>query len=108
MRNILVIYLISSGCVFFLTTGIAMIRFTDLYSRLHGGAKSLAGGALSFLLAYMLQTDDVTVILKILLMTVFLLITNPLATHALARSAYRHKLHIASINHDEYQMGNEG
>lgn len=101
IRDLLSIYFILSGCIFFLTSGIAMIRFPDLYSRLHAGSKSLAGGTLSFLLAYLFQIRHPLIILKILLITMFLLITNSIATHALARTAYRQNHDLLHIHHDE-------
>ncbi len=104
ISQLLSLYFMISGVIFFITTGIAMIRFSDFYSRLHASSKSLTGGALSILLAYMVQSDKVAVILKLILMTLFLLITSPIAAQALARTAYRQRCDRNSIHYDEYEL----
>ncbi|MFP4686534.1 MAG: monovalent cation/H(+) antiporter subunit G [bacterium] len=103
--NLLIIvrmYFLLSGVLFFVATSVAMIRFTNIYARLHAASKCLTGGSLSLLMAYMLQAPTVSVILKILLVAFFMLLTNPMASHALARSAYQRGYDIASLSKDDY------
>ena len=68
--------------------GIGLLRFPHFYSRLHAGgvidtlAAGLFLGGLAFLFGPTLGS------VKLLLIFVFLLFTNPTACHALARSAH--------------------
>ena len=69
-----------------------MLRFPDFYTRLHAGSKCLVAGGISILLAFMLLEGFNFTSLKLLIIIVFLLATNPVATHAIARSAYKYGL----------------
>lgn len=104
IKNLISITFIAFGCIFFLTTAIAMVRFSDLYSRLHAGSKSLTGGTVSFLLAYIFQLNDGIAISKLLVIITFLVLTNAVSTHALARTAYRQNLYKKDMHFDEYEI----
>lgn len=89
----LVALLMLSGLFFAFASVVGVIRFPDVYTRLHASTKALSGGALLILLgtalkAALLGNGPATV--KILLIAAFLLATNPLASHAIARACYRH------------------
>jgi multicomponent Na+:H+ antiporter subunit G len=72
-----------------LTLGLVGIwRFGDLFSRLHAAAKVGSLG-LAALLAGTIATGDLALVLRALLIAVFLVVTAPVTTHALARSAER-------------------
>ena len=96
-------YLLISGGLFFITTAVFMLRFTNVYARLHVTSKCLAGGSLSMLIAYMIQAGDMLTFLKLALMAFFMLLTSAVASHALARSAYRRGYNLQSLEHDEYK-----
>jgi multicomponent Na+:H+ antiporter subunit G len=100
--DIVRMYFLLSGVLFFIATSVAMLRFTNIYARLHAASKCLTGGSVSLLMAYMLQVSDPAVILKIILVAFFMLLTNPMASHALARSAYQRGYDIASLARDDY------
>lgn len=65
-----------------------MIRFEDFYIKLHIGSKCLTGGGVSILLGIILLHGWSLYSLKLALIIIFLLITNPITTHAIARAGY--------------------
>ncbi len=86
--------LILLGCFFALSTTIGILRFPDLYTRIHAGAVALTMSALLITVGTAVYVWELFLSLKILLIGVFLLISNPMATHAIARVAYRHRIAI--------------
>ncbi|MHC2995162.1 MAG: Na+/H+ antiporter subunit G [Candidatus Atribacteria bacterium] len=72
--------------VFFGTLGI--IRFPDIYTRLQASSKCDTAGVISLLVGLMLMRGDLDLFsLRILVILIFSLLTNPVAAHAIARSA---------------------
>lgn len=94
--------LMGLGVFFSLASAIGIIRFPDVYTRLHAGTKALTGGALFVLLGAALQADSWQSAAKILLIAGFLLATNPLSTHAIARACYRHGIRPRPAHLDDY------
>lgn len=89
----LVALLMASGLFFAFASVMGVIRFPDVYTRLHASTKALSGSALLILLGTALKSalmGDGPATAKILLIAGFLLATNPLASHAIARACYRH------------------
>ncbi|MBM4298748.1 MAG: monovalent cation/H(+) antiporter subunit G [Deltaproteobacteria bacterium] len=77
------------GGVFLLISSIGLLRLPDFYTRAHAVGKSETLGSMLVLGGLALnQGADLTSV-KILLILVVIFITNPTATHALTRSAYR-------------------
>ena len=77
-----------TGTFFFVVTGIAMIRFPDFYNRLHAGSKCLTAGGISILLGLIILEGLSFISLRLSLIIGFLLVTNPVTSHAIARAAY--------------------
>ena len=75
------------GAVFSLLAAIGLLRFPDLYTRLHAATKTGVVGAGFVLLAVALAAFDVAVSLRALGGIVFLVLTTPVAAHLLARAA---------------------
>lgn len=94
--------LMGLGVFFSLASAIGIIRFPDVYTRLHAGTKALTGGALFVLLGAALQSDSWQSAAKILLIAGFLLATNPISTHAIARACYRHGIRPQPAHLDHY------
>ncbi|OQY40659.1 hypothetical protein B6228_01225 [Candidatus Atribacteria bacterium 4572_76] len=71
--------------IFFGTLGI--VRFPDIYTRLQTSSKCDTAGAVALLVGLILKEGFDSFSLRILIILVFLLFTNPVASHAIARSA---------------------
>ncbi|MTW20018.1 monovalent cation/H(+) antiporter subunit G [Allochromatium palmeri] len=79
--------LLAAGLFFFWVSGLGLIRMPDLFTRMHAGTKATTLGSLLTLLgAACLQPDWAP---KLLLLAVFILLTNPLSASVLARAGYR-------------------
>ena len=76
-----------AGGVLLLISGIGLIRFPDLFSRMHAVSITDTGGTALILLGLLFQAGFTQVGLKVVLIFLFLLITGPAATHALAKAA---------------------
>jgi len=78
---------IAIGAFFVLVGGIGLIRMPDLFSRMHPAGILDTAGAGFLLLGFMLQSDGWMTAVKLALILVLLLVTSPVATHALAHAA---------------------
>lgn len=79
--------LIVTGVAFMVIGSIGLIRMPDVYTRLHAAGMTDSIGAGSVLLGLAFQSGLTLVTVRLLLIWAFLLLTNPVGTHALARAA---------------------
>lgn len=79
--------LLVCGGLLLIVGAIGILRFPDLYTRIHPAGLIDTGGASLILCGLMLQSGWSLVTVKLLLILFFLLFTGPTATHALARAA---------------------
>ena len=80
--------LLMGGAFFCFIGGLGLLRLPDFYSRMHAAGITDTLGATLMILGLALQSSDPMVHIKLGLVLVFLLMTSPTATHAVARSAY--------------------
>ncbi len=71
---------------FFFVGSLGLIRFPDALTRAHGAAKCDTLGAILILIGLIIQTGFEFSSLKLVLVIIFLWITNPTATHAIAKA----------------------
>lgn len=76
------------GALFILVSAIGLVRFKDLYSRMHATTKASSFGIFLLLIGVNLFHQYPIVILKSVLILVFIYLTAPLAAHALSSSAF--------------------
>ncbi len=79
--------LIIGGAGFTLIGTFGLLRLSDFWSRMHAVSVSESGGAFLLLAGMALQAGFVLVTLKLVVIGVFLFITGPSATHAIANAA---------------------
>jgi multicomponent Na+:H+ antiporter subunit G len=87
--NWLVVTLMVVGGVFLLISGIGLLRLPDFYTRAHAVGKAETLGSMLVLIGLAVHNGADPTSLKILLILAIIFITNPTATHALMRSAFR-------------------
>ncbi len=75
------------GGAFVLVGGIGILRLPDLYTRMHAASLTDTLGTLLILLGIMLQAGLTLASIKLVAIALFLLLTGPTATYALANSA---------------------
>jgi len=100
--NILGYILILAGSLFLFLGALGLFRMPDVYNRLQAGTKATTLGALSTIIGVgMVETDW---FLKTLIIAVFILMTNPIGSHSIARAARISKIAINKITaQDKYQ-----
>ena len=78
---------ILSGCAFMLIGAIGTVRFPDFWTRLHAVSVSDSAGMILLILGMCLQAGLTLITVKLILIGIFLFITGPTATHAVANAA---------------------
>ena len=81
-----------TGGFLIITGGIGVMRFPDLYTRMHASSVTDTGGAGLVLFGLMLQAGLTVVTVKLVLVLWFLLFTSPVSSHVLAKAALHGKL----------------
>jgi len=83
--------LLAFGEVIMIFGALGIIRFPDVYTRLHAATKCDTGGAMTILLALALYTDaSVFIKLKLLVLAFLIALINPMISHAIAKGAYKY------------------
>lgn len=80
---------ILTGLFFVFAGTLGVLRLPDFYSRIHAAGMTDTLGAELVMLGLMLQAGFSQMTLKLLMISFFLLLTSPTATHAVANAAYR-------------------
>ncbi len=75
------------GCFFTLTGSIGTLRMPDFYTRMHAAAKGDTIGQVLIIGALAIYQGPGLVSIKLALVALFLGVTAPTATHAMARAA---------------------
>jgi len=79
---------ILSGSAFTLIGAIGTLRFPNFWSRLHAASVSESAGMILLILGMCLQAGISLLTVKLLIIGVFIFITGPTSTHAVANAAY--------------------
>ena len=87
MLEILAHTLVYAGAAFCLIGAIGLLRFPDVYSRMHAAGITDTLGALLVLVGLMLLAGLSLALVKLLFILAFLWMASPTATHALAKAA---------------------
>jgi multicomponent Na+:H+ antiporter subunit G len=86
------IILLSFGVLFLLLGALGILRFPDCYTRMHAAGKCDTLGALLVVSGLAVEHGVSLESAKILFIAVFIFLTSPTATHAIARAARRREL----------------
>ena len=76
-----------AGGFFLVVGGIGLVRLPDLFTRLHAAGVGDTLGVGLFVLGFMFLVDFGIVTAKLALVLLFILLTGPVASHALAKAA---------------------
>lgn len=94
--------LMGLGTIFTLAMTLGMIRFPDAYTRLHAGTKGLTIGAGLIVLGASLHAPSWAIGIRMIIVAVFFMVTNPISTQAIGRAAYRIRAARRQLVVDEY------
>jgi len=78
------------GAVFLFLGALGIFRMPDFYTRIQAGTKASTLGAMSLLLGVAFLEPDWWI--KLFIITIFVGISNPLSSHAIARASHKHKI----------------
>jgi multicomponent Na+:H+ antiporter subunit G len=78
--------LVLLGAIFHFSAGLGMLRMPDAYTRMQAGTKATTLGTALVLLGLAIYHPGWG--LKLLIIVFFVLMTNPISSHALARAAH--------------------
>ncbi len=76
------------GALFVIVGALGILRFPDFYTRIHASGLTDTLGAEFILIGMAIQAPSWLIAAKILMMMIFLLLTSPVATHAVAHAAW--------------------
>ncbi|MEY1637954.1 monovalent cation/H(+) antiporter subunit G [Tenuifilum osseticum] len=84
--------LIATGSLFMLIASIGILKLPDFYTRMSAITKASTLGLGLVLLGISIHFDQIGVFAKSFIIITFLLLTNPIGAHAIARAAYKQKI----------------
>ncbi|ANG61133.1 Na+/H+ antiporter subunit G [Marinobacterium aestuarii] len=92
--ELIVSLLLLGGGTFILLGSLGLVRMPDFYTRMHAPTKATTLGMWGLLIGALLLSSWNSGVLSMnqLLIAVFLLLTTPVSTHMLAKSALHHRL----------------
>ncbi|MBP7095605.1 MAG: monovalent cation/H(+) antiporter subunit G [Spirochaetia bacterium] len=79
-------FLALGGSIFLLLASVGMLRMPDYYNRMQTGTKATTLGSILFLVGLGVMRPEW--LGKMLLLVGFVVLTNPVSSHALARAAH--------------------
>lgn len=88
IRDIVSWGLMIAGGIAVVSGAIGLVRFPDFFSRIHAAGVTDTGGAELIILGMMLQSPTWLHVAKLAFIGVFLFLTSPVATHAIAHAAW--------------------
>lgn len=86
--------LVVVGTLVALSGGVGLLRLPDFFTRAHAASLTDTTGVALIALGLLLRAPDWGVAVRLLLILLFLVLTGPTATHALAQAARRDGVHV--------------
>jgi len=85
--SVLGAFLVFLGSCFLLLGGLGLVRMPDVFNRIQAGTKATTLGTMLTLAGVAAMQPDWAI--KLLLIALFILLTNPLSSQVMARAAHR-------------------
>ncbi|HWG93372.1 MAG TPA: monovalent cation/H(+) antiporter subunit G [Mycobacteriales bacterium] len=89
LREVLASAALLSGVLLAVVAGVGLLRFPDLFSRMHAATKPATLGLLLVVVGGVLLADDAGDAAKLVLVAAFQFLTAPVASHMIGRAGYR-------------------
>jgi len=89
IQFIFVVIFLISGLFFFFVGVLGLVRMPDVFTRMHATTKCDTMGAGLIFIALIIWQGFSFISLNILLILIFVWLTNPTAAHAIAKSSYQ-------------------
>jgi multicomponent Na+:H+ antiporter subunit G len=91
MTSVITIIFFFLGAFFMLVSAIGLIRFPDLYTRMHATTKATSFALLLLVVGTAVFFGTLAVWVKAVLVVIFVYLTAPLASHSIAQSKKKTK-----------------
>ena len=104
MQIVSYIFLIIGG-LFFLLGGLGILRMPDTFNRIQAGTKATTLGSFSLLIGVAFANPGW--IFKVVLIIVFIAISNPIGSSAIAKATYRSKNIPTNLVRDDLALRGE-
>ncbi|HEV7319484.1 MAG TPA: monovalent cation/H(+) antiporter subunit G [Ensifer sp.] len=95
---VLVAALLVVGAIFSLLAAIGIVRFPDLYTRMHAASKAGTIGSGLLLLAAGVHSLDAAILIRALAGFFFFVLTAPISAHLLAKAAHQAGYRLAKLS----------
>jgi multicomponent Na+:H+ antiporter subunit G len=82
-------FLLISGSLFMLVAAIGVVKFDDVYMRMHAITKAASLGAILMLAAVSVVYIEWLVWIEALMVVFFVIFTTPVASHMIAKAAHK-------------------
>lgn len=89
MIDVIAGVLLVFGSALILLAGVGVVRFDDIYARMHSAAKAPTLGILAIAIGLAVAVRSTAALVTALLVVVLQLVTGPVGTHLLGRAVYR-------------------
>lgn len=89
LSDLVMIALLCIGTLFCLLAALGIVVMPDVYNRMQTASKGVTLGATSTVLAAAVHFAQGELVVRAVLVCVFLIVTVPVASHLIARAAYR-------------------
>ncbi len=86
--TVIVALMIIIGAAFSLIAALGLIRFPDVYTRMHAASKAGTLGSGVVLIALGIYSDDIGTLTRSFAGVIFFLLTAPISAHLLAKASY--------------------
>ena len=93
MFEVLADLLLGAGILFTIAGTVGLLRFPDFYTRLHAAGVTETLGMGAIVVGLMLHAGPGDALVRLVLILLFMLVTAPIASHALARAARHAGVH---------------
>jgi len=101
--NIVTLFFLLVGLTFLCLGMLGLLRFPDVYNRLHATTKVATLGALGVLMSIIIQAGYSPMGVKAFTVAVFILLTAPISGHMIGRAAYHSGVKLCESScFDEY------
>jgi multicomponent Na+:H+ antiporter subunit G len=89
VRDVLSAVLMLTGVALAVVAALGLVRFPDVFSRMHAATKPSTLGLLLITVGAAVRMDQGSDAVKLLLVAAFQFLTAPVAAHMIGRAAYR-------------------
>ena len=76
------------GAIFLFLGALGVLRMPDLYNRMQAGTKATTLGSILFMVGLGIGYYNQICVCKIIILLFFIIFTNPISSHALARAGH--------------------